>query len=210
MPKCALCETRKPRRHCPAVNGDICPQCCGASREVKFVCPLECDYLREARIHEKLVDVDPHTFPHQDIKITERFLVEQEPLLMAAAAALAEGALETNNAYDSDVREAIDAMIRTYRTLLSGLYYEALPDNNVAASIFRRARGRIEEFRERVAKETSHGSTRDTEVLGVLVFLQRMALDNDNERAKSRRFIDILRVHFPRQAPSDSGPRLIV
>ena len=210
MPKCALCETRKPRRHCPAVNGEICPQCCGTSREVKLVCPLDCDYLREARIHEKLIDVDPSTFPHQDVKITERFLVEQEPLLMAAAAALAEGALEANNAYDSDVREAIDAMIRTYRTLLSGLYYEALPDNNVAASIFRRARGRIEEFRERVAKETSHGSTRDTEVLGVLVFLQRMALDNDNERVKSRRFIDILRLHFPGQAPSDSGSRLII
>jgi hypothetical protein len=210
MQKCALCETRKPRRHCPAINGDICPQCCGSAREVTLVCPFDCVYLREARVHEKLVDVDPRTFPYPDIKITEGFLVRQEPLLLAAAAALAEGAMEASNAYDSDMREAIDATIRTYRTLLSGLYYEALPDNKVAAAIFRRARGRIEEFRERVAAGTSHGSTRDSEVLGVLVFLQRMALDNDNQRAKSRRFIGILLVNLPERALDADEPRLIV
>jgi hypothetical protein len=210
MQKCKLCQTRKPRRHCPAVNGDICPQCCGTAREVTLVCPFDCGYLREARLHEKLVDVDPRTFPHQDIKLTESFLVEQEPLLLAAAAALAKGAIEANNAYDSDVREAIDAMIRTYRTLLSGLYYEALPENNVAAAVFRQARGHIEQFRENTARRTSHGSIRDSEVLGVLVFLQRMASDNDNQRAKSRRFIDILRLHFPLNSRQESAQKLIV
>jgi len=191
MPKCVLCETRKPRRNCPAKGGDICPQCCGTSREVTLVCPFDCDYLREARMHEKLVDIDPRTFPNQDIKMTESFLVEHEPLLLAAASALAEGAFETSHAYDSDMREVLDSLIRTYRTATSGLFYEALPDNNVAASVFRRARGRIEEYREK------QEPIRDAEVLGVLVFLQRMALDNDNERAKSRRYIDILRIHFP-------------
>ena len=210
MQKCALCETRKSRRHCPAVNGDICPRCCGKEREATLVCPFDCVYLREARLHEKVVEVDPRAFPYTDIEITEGFLVRQEPLLLAAAAALAEAAIETNNACDSDVREAIDAMIRTYRTLISGLVYETLPDNNVAASIFRRARGRIEEFRERVAAETSHGSTRDSEVLGVLVFLLRMSLDNDNQRAKSRRFIDILRVNLPAAKSVTNAPRLIV
>ena len=135
MSKCVLCETRKPRRHCMAVNGDICSQCCGTSREVTVVCPFECGYLREARIHEKLVDVDPQTFPHQDVKITERFLVDHEDLLLATASALAEGALEANHAYDSDVKEAIEALIKTYRTLIAGVFYEALPNNSVAASI---------------------------------------------------------------------------
>lgn len=210
MQKCALCETRKSRRHCPAVDGDICPQCCGKERETTLLCPFDCVYLQEARLHEKLVDVDPRTFPNQDIKITESFLVKQEPLVVAAARALAESAIQANNAYDSDVREAIDAMIRTYRALTNGLYYEALPDNNVAAAIFRSVRERIEEFRQRIATQTSHGSTRDSEVLGALVFLQRMSLDNDNQRAKSRRFIDVLRVNLPAEKSAMSERRLIV
>ena len=192
------------------MNGNICPQCCGTAREVTLVCPFDCVYLREARVHETLVDVDPRTFPHQDIKLTESFLVEREPLLLAAAAALAEGAINETNAYDSDVREALDAMIRTYRTLLSDLYYEALPENNVAASVFRQARGRIEQFRENTASQTSHGSIRDSDVIGVLIFLQRMAMDNDNQRAKSRRFIDILRLHFPLDSRQESARKLIV
>ncbi len=196
MSKCVLCETRKPRRHCVALNGDICSQCCGTSREVTVVCPFECGYLREARIHEKLVDVDPWTFPHQDVKITEGFLVDHEELLLATASALAEGALEANHAYDSDVKEAIEALIMTYRTLIAGVFYEALPNNSVAASIFRRVRERVED-------------KRDAEVLGVLVFLQRMALDEDNERVKSRRFMDVLRIHFPKAESGVNSPKFI-
>ena len=196
MSKCVLCETRKSRRHCPAVSGDICSLCCGTSREVTVVCPFDCLYLREARIHEKLVDMAPEPVPNQDVEISERFLVEHEELLLATAAALAEGALEANHAYDSDLNEAIEALIKTYRTLIAGVYYQALPDNKVAASIFRRVRERMAE-------------SRDAEVLGVLVFLQFMALENNNGRPKCRRFIDMLRIHFP-GTEADGEPRLII
>ena len=210
MLKCALCQKRKPRRHCPAVNGAICTQCCGTSREVTLACPFDCDYLREARVHEKLVEMDPHSFPNQDIKITESFLVQHEELLLACAKAVADGAIHANNAYDSDVLEALDAMIRTYRTQLSGLYYEAVPDNKIAASVSRRARSLIEEFRQLISQNTSHGSFRDSEVLGVLVFLQRLALDNDNRRPKSRRFIDMLRVNLQANVSAAGATNLIV
>ena len=52
---CALCETRRPRRFCPGVRGDICTLCCGSEREVSVACPLDCEYLREAHKHEKPV-----------------------------------------------------------------------------------------------------------------------------------------------------------
>ena len=210
MPKCALCQKRKPRRHCPAVDGAICTQCCGSSREVTLACPLDCIYLREARVHERLVDVDPRTFPNQDIQITESFLVQREGLLLACAGAIADAAFGANNAYDSDVREALEALIRTYRTQASGLYYEAVPDNKVAASVFVRARKLIEAIRVLVSQTTSQAYIRDSEVLGVLVFLQRMALDNDNRRAKSRRFMDMLRVNLPVDEPADIATNLIV
>ena len=50
---CAICETRKEKRFCPAVHGRICPQCCGEQREVTLDCPSDCPYLQQAREHEK-------------------------------------------------------------------------------------------------------------------------------------------------------------
>ena len=50
---CAICHTRRPRRYCPGVRGHICPVCCGTERENTVSCPLDCPYLREARVREK-------------------------------------------------------------------------------------------------------------------------------------------------------------
>ena len=161
-------------------------------------------------MHEKLVDADPRTFPNQDVQLTESFLVQREGLLLACAGAMADAAFGANNAYDSDVLDALDALIRTYRTQASGLYYEAVPDNKVAASIFARARRLIEAIRALITQSTSQASVRDSEVVGVLVFLQRMALANDNRRPKSRRFMDMLRVNLPVDEPADIATNLIV
>jgi hypothetical protein len=38
---------------------------------------------------------------------------------------------------------------------------------------------------------------RDSEVLGVLVFLQRLELQNNNGRRRGRAFLDMLRGFFP-------------
>src|SRR6476620_4402243 len=132
---CVICHVRKPRRYCPGVTGDICTVCCGTERENTVSCPLECPYLREARAREREPDVDPREFPNQDIKVEEDFLRRNEPLLIYVAGGLANAALETEGAIDTDVREAIDSLIRTYRTLQSGLVYEARPDNPIAARI---------------------------------------------------------------------------
>ncbi len=37
--KCPICDTRKPRRHCPGVHGEICSICCGNEREVSISLP---------------------------------------------------------------------------------------------------------------------------------------------------------------------------
>ena len=55
---CAICQIRRPRRFCPGVRGDICSLCCGTEREVTVNCPLDCEYLQEARKHEKLSEFD--------------------------------------------------------------------------------------------------------------------------------------------------------
>src|SRR5437899_10325772 len=79
---CKICQTRRPRRYCPGVEGDICSICCGTEREVTISCPLECEHLRESRLREKMPDVNPDNFPNRDVRITEQFLSEHEPLVL--------------------------------------------------------------------------------------------------------------------------------
>src|SRR2546421_11078915 len=134
---CAICEIRRPRRFCPGVRGDICTICCGTEREITVDCPLDCIYLHDAHRHEKITPTDPQNFPNQDIRVTEEFLHQHEPLLLFLAQTVLDAALSTSRAIDFDVREALDALIRTYRTLQSGVYYETLPTNPIAAGICR-------------------------------------------------------------------------
>src|SRR2546425_7064483 len=117
---CPICKTRRPRRHCPAVGGEICPLCCGREREMTLDCPLDCPYLLEARKHDRPEPANPRNFPNQDILLTETFLRDHEPLLIALGKAVLAAALETPGAVDDDVRDALAALIRTHRTLESG------------------------------------------------------------------------------------------
>jgi hypothetical protein len=175
-------------------------------------CPLDCEYLQEARKHERPVEVNPDEFPNPDIRLNETFLRDHEALLVALGQAVLEAALETAGAVDYDLREALAALIRTQRTLESGLYYETRPENPVAAELYRRIQAAIAEFRRVETEESQMTQTRDTDVLGVLAFLQRLEIDRHNGRKKGRAFVDFLRKQFPAQAarPLPAGGSLIV
>jgi hypothetical protein len=204
---CKICRTRRSRRYCPGVEGDICPICCGTEREVTVNCPLECAYLLESRRWERAPEVDAKQLPNLDIKVEEEFLRRNEPLLILIASSVARNALASSNTYDSDVRQALDGLIRTYRTLHSGLVYESRPDNPLAARVFSGVQDSVIEIRERLA--THDASVRDDDVLGVLVFLQRLEIQHTNGRAKGRAFIDFLRQFFPPEHPKPSGDLIL-
>jgi len=207
--KCKICNTRKPRRYCPGVGSDICSICCGSEREVTVNCPLDCPYLMEARQHEKPAVASAGPLPNQDVRISEEFLRDHEPLLIFLGAKLLEASLETANAVDSDVQEALESLIRTYRTLESGLYYETRPNNLLAAAIHQKIQDAVQELRKELSEK---GSTpiRDSEILGVLVFLERVGLHQRNGRPRGRAFIDYLRGYFPqKQAGPADAPSLI-
>lgn len=197
---CKICETRRPRRFCPGVAGDICSVCCGTEREVTVSCPLDCEYLQDARKHERLPEVDPEQFPNQDIRVTEQFLRENESVLLAAARAVLEAALATPGAVDFDVREALESLVRTYRTLESGLYYETRPTNLLAGAIHHRVQQMLQEQRRRLSERLGLTTIRDTDILGVLVFLQRLEMQHNNGRRRGRAFLDFLREYFPTPA----------
>ncbi|MFB3777060.1 MAG: hypothetical protein ACE141_05590 [Bryobacteraceae bacterium] len=194
--KCAICEVRRPRRSCPAVRGDICAQCCGSAREVSLDCPLECSYLQEAHRHERPPDLDPDQMPNKDVEITERFVEEHAPLFTFVSRALWKSTLASTGVIDADVREALDAMTRTYRTMQSGLVYETRPANLVAAGVQQRLAAELDGLRKQLREETGMETLRDADVLGVLVMLQRMEFTRNNGRPRGRAFLDFLSQEF--------------
>ena len=159
-------------------------------------CPLDCEYLREARKHDRTPFIDPRQIPNRDIQVADELLSENENLLAFLSLVLTRAASETPRVVDFDMREALDALIRTYRTLESGVYYESRPNNPLAAHICDTVQAGIAEFRREETETLGMTRTRDGDVLGLLIFLQRFELDQNNGRRKGRAFLDALRAIY--------------
>lgn len=174
-------------------------------------CPLDCEYLREARKHDRLPSLAGKQLPNKDIVITEALLTRNEALLTFLAAALLTAALETPGVVDFDVREALDSLTRTYRTLQSGVYYESRPTNPLAGAVYAAVQQAAEEYRKEEHSRLGMTRTRDSDVLALLVFLQHFELDRNNGRKRGRAFLDALRAFYESAAPTaDSGSSLVL
>lgn len=202
---CKICSKRRAKRHCPGINGEICAVCCGTERENTVDCPLDCEHLIAARQHEQLAPLSPEDVPNRDIRVSEEWVREHEHLVVWLSLALGR-AMEKERAVDFDAREALAAIIRTYRTRESGLIYETRPQNPYAAAIQTALEASVEELRKRLAEETGMNTLRDAEILGSLVFLERLEIQHNNGRRRGRAFFDFLRGSFP--APQASGVAL--
>jgi len=161
--------------------------------------------LQAARQHERpaelsLDEFPDHELPNKDIRITESFLRNQDHLVIWLSHSIVR-AMESAQAVDADAREALEAIIKTYRTLQSGLVYETKPQNPYAAGIQQALNEAIEELRKSVAEEAGMQLLKDSDVLGVLVFLQRFEIQHNNGRKKGRAFLHFLRNYFPSRLP---------
>jgi hypothetical protein len=145
---------------------------------------------------------------HPDIRVTEEFLESHSTLLLAISLSLTYAAAEIG-AVDSDVRQALESLIQTYRTLQSGVIYEDLPGNPLAANLYQAVQEAFVLYRR---EETQRGisKTRDNDLLRVLVFFERLALDCNNGRPRSRAFLDMLRIFEPVSEPAIQPSSLIL
>ncbi|MBI2689670.1 MAG: hypothetical protein HYX27_25450 [Acidobacteria bacterium] len=190
MAACTICETRKPKRYCTARGEDICTQCCATEREVTINCPFECPYLRESRRHEKR-HLDEVSMPYAEVRIDNDFMQRAELVLMLMAAFLNKALQPVPNATDADAREALDAIVVSFRD-----GKETTPEGEIAAGI-------VERFRETLSgliaelKERESGPFTDTAFLGVAVFMARVAHGYDNGRPRGRAYVHYLRETFP-------------
>jgi len=196
---CRLCEIRKPKRSCPGIGGEICPQCCGQEREETIHCPLDCIYLVEGRKHERPV-YDTKDFPHKEIRVDEDFIEENRELFTVVSLSVIKAAFQTPDVVDNDMRDCLEACIKTYLTMDSGLIYESKPANMVAAAVQARLTESIEEFKKFAFEKTGIHSIKDGDVLKLLVFLQRLELASNNGRRYGRAFLGALQQAFETQA----------
>jgi hypothetical protein len=206
---CAICEIRKEKRFCPAVHGRICPQCCGEQREVTLDCPIDCQYLLQARQHEKpraSDQIDPAGLFLQ-VDVSDQFMYEKEHLLMGLTYALAKAARADRTLHDQDLIAALFALTTTYeRRVNSGLHYE----HPLTSDSQRRAATELEtmvkEYREAEQHHTGRSTLRESDVLKALVFLVRLSHARTSGRPKSRSFVEFLFAQFPEQAPAVLTP----
>lgn len=194
---CKICNTRRPRRYCLGVEGDICAICCGTEREVTVSCPSECEYLQQARRLEKGPSAPDPTL-HPEVQITENFMARHEILLLICTQLWWRVAKERAGVLDSDLREALAAVVKTMQTASgSGLIYTSRPDNAIAAALQEGFNEKFAEWRNEIEQRAlAEGMTekmvRDGDVLKMLIFLQRLAASVNNGRPRCRAFYDLL------------------
>lgn len=207
---CKICGRRRAKRACPAVHGDICPICCGEQREVTLSCPLDCEYLQDAHKHEKALPVAENEISNPDIRVTEEFIAEHEELLLFCIYSLLQAALRTPGAVDTDVLAALGALIQTQRTLESGLVYETVSENALAAAVQRSFSASLADYQKLRSEREGMFPVRGTEVLSTLVFLHRVGQQNLNGRPKGRLFISLLRQMTPDTRVDERAPSIII
>lgn len=199
---CKLCGKRRAKRACPAVRGQICTICCGEQREVILLCPLDCEFLREAHKREKTLIVPVEEISHPKIEITEDFVRSHEELLLFCVYSLVQAALRTPHAVDVDVLQALEALLQTRKAAESGLIYKIKAENAVAASIQHKFAESLKGYQtERAA---------DSDVFKILVFLHRIGQQNLNGRLKGRMFIGLLQSMTPDTGVDERAPSIIL
>jgi len=207
---CKLCLRRRAKRACPAVNADICAICCGEQRENALSCPLDCEFLRAAHQHEKTIEIPVEEISNPDVEVSEDFIHLHEELLLFSVYTVLQAALHTPGAVDTDVLEALAALIQTYRTAQSGLVYETQAENKIAASVQRMIANSMTDYEKAAQAEDPISRTSDKDIFKVLVFLHRVGQQNLNGRSKGRMFIDLLRTMTPDTGIDERPPGIIL
>ena len=151
---CSLCQTRKEKRSCPALDRMICPVCCGTKRLVEINCPPECPHLTASREHPAAVvrrqqELDVAALLPSMAGLTERqnqlFFLFQSVIARSRPDGLA-------RLTDEDVAEAANACASTIETAAKGVLYEHTPATLPAQKL-------AGELRALLAEARQHGAT---------------------------------------------------
>ncbi|HET9801983.1 MAG TPA: hypothetical protein VFP96_01985 [Candidatus Acidoferrum sp.] len=209
---CPICAKRKEGRFCPAKGEKICAVCCGTEREVSIDCPSDCAYLAAARRyedeHKRQIPADT---PFLEERIPPGTLHTHQPLMAALAFTMAKVCMTQPSATDPDVIAALRTLAESYKTLISGIYYEKLPDIPVQREIYDAMKAMLDDLKQKQAAAGTLETLKTQDIFFVVIFLFRMGLLRGNGRPRSRRFIEFLRGQFPQaEELKREEPRIIL
>ena len=210
---CPICGKRRAERYCPAKGEKICAVDCGTEREVSIDCPSDCAYLIAAHRWEQehprpLAEQD---MPFHDVSISGDLIHTRQAVLSGIGYTVLIYGAEQRSLTDADILVATQAVAETYRTLISGIYYEKPPDNPVAAGLYAALAKFLENEKKHQAEHTESPALKDLEVFQLLVFFLRFGRLRSNGRPRTRAFIEFLRAQFPIEAgAAKQEPRIII
>jgi hypothetical protein len=199
---CPICNKRRADRYCPAKGEKICALDCGTEREVSIDCPGDCSHLLAAhrweQEHQKPLAESEFLFP--DVSIPRDLIQTRQAVLSGIGYTVLIYAVGQPSMNDADVQAAAQAIAETYKTLLSGIYYEKPPDNPVAAGLYAALAKFFEDERKHEAEHPGYPVITDAEIFNLLVFFLRFGRLRSNGRPRTHMFIQFLRTQFPREA----------
>jgi hypothetical protein len=197
--RCPICSKHKPERYCPAKGEQICAVCCGTWREVTLDCPPDCTYLvnahRHEREHRKPLTEDQIPFP--TIAFSPNLVYEQQPAIVGLIQTILNFAVEHPELADGDVLAATMALGESYRTLLSGIYYQKLPDSLLASGLYTALEEFLRSAKQQETQQAGTSTLRDEQIFHLLVFLARLNVTHTNLRPRARIFLEFLRAQLP-------------
>ena len=210
---CPICNKRRAERYCPAKGEKICAIDCGTEREVTIDCPSDCAYLvaahRWEQSHPKPIAESEIPFP--EVSFPPDLIRTRQAVLSGLGYTVLVYAAEQRSLADSDVFAALQSLAETRRTLLSGIYYEKLPDIPVAAGLYAALAKFIEEEKKHAAEHPEFPALKDAEIFHILVFFLRFGRLRSNGRPRTRAFLEFLRSQFPSEVGvSKEEPRIIL
>jgi hypothetical protein len=210
---CPICEKRRAERFCPAKGEKICAIDCGTGREVTIDCPSDCMYLLAAhrweRDHPKTLPENENPFP--DVSVPAGLIHTRQAALSGLGYAVVIYGNQQPSLSDADVLTAAQAMAETYRTLISGIYYEKPPGNPIAGGLYAALAKFFDDEKKRAAEHPEIPPIKDSEIFHLLVLFSRFGRLRSNGRPRTRAFIEFLRTQFPRETGlTKEEPRIII
>lgn len=209
--KCLLCNQRKGKRYCPAKSALICPQCCGEKRILEIDCPESCEYLQVGRAFETALENERHLKTPDAGKLQKRarILDRFHAVIAHLESSIGGERRSIRSLMDSDVAQALDLLLETYRTEDRGVLYEHTSSNLMVDSLRRQLREIVESYRN--PRERDQEILRLHDAMECLELIRELVESHMKMRESQTSYVDFLARTMPRGPHSEgSGSSLIV
>jgi len=133
-------------------------------------------------------------------------------LLTGLWSTIHESRSQSPNLVDGDVREVLERLSRTYRTLEGGIYYDHVPETLTQKVLYGSLKSLLDKRQK--PEDLSASTPKTGDVLDCLQMTLEMANLSDLSRPRSREFLDRLATMVSQAAkertPPEDSPKIVL